>query len=413
MSSNKINFSKTSSFPNIKKGLISSITFDTCNKPLSINLCKVMLTNIENGIVRDGWWVISSHPLPDRYVRLSKGKESLERLLYNYGFMDNDLCVHYKSGKLTLIGNLKELEEKEVKIPRSAQNVIGIPQRTSNSGICWYAATCHAFFYCTELKEFIKTKTTDNVFKKMIDTCLESPSASEDLRKKLWNDFSFGDDVNQNPELDGQNGLSQFCILASKLDIPMYRFFIDEENTIKMSDAVKDQKKQLCNIRDTANSKEGILLVVRFYRGNHHSKHIPARKIMYKGRKFSLVSILMGSMDCGHQISAATRTVSRSESWRKWAITDSDASRYGIGPVHFKITDKESINKEKWWSNWRYMVPVTMFGNNRMCDLSPQNHPTKSLENMQSSFRGSSSVRDNNIVGDLNADFIYFAPPQI
>ena len=29
------------------------------------------------------------------------------------------------------------------------------------------------------------------------------------------------------------------------------------------------------------------------------------------------------------------------------------------------------------------MVPVTMFGNNRMCDLSPQNHPTKSLENLE------------------------------
>ena len=66
-----------------------------------------------------------------------------------------------------------------------------------------------------------------------------------------------------------------------------------------------------------------------------------------------------------------------------FSYTDSDASRYGIGPVHFKITDKESINKERWWSNWRYMVPVTMFGNNRMCDLSPQNHPTKSLENLE------------------------------
>jgi hypothetical protein len=248
------------------------------------------------------------------------------------------------------------------------------------------------------MRKYIKSKINDKYLNTLIDKCLESPSASEDLRRHLWFNYDFGDNVDQDPSLDGQNGLSQFCILASKLDIPIYRFFMDSGEIVEICSTVKDQKEKICPLR-APGASETHLLVVRFYRGNHYSMHIPPRRLRHNGVRYKLVSILMGSMHCGHQISAATRDLN----WRRWAITDSDASRFGIGPVHFHNTQKHATNVE-WWNDWRFMVPVTIFGSDEMCNLSPQNRPQKELESLQPKFRGA-----DDSLGQLNADFVYIS----
>jgi hypothetical protein len=427
----RIQFDASKPFPKIDSGIVYSISFDTCKDvDLRITLIKINSNSVADGFVADGWWKIWTPELPERYVRLSRGLTSIKRLILNYGFMDDRSCVHYRNGSLHVTQQLTDIAEKSPNVPRDAHAIGGIPQREVNSGICWWAATCHAFFYPHEMRKLFTSRLPDENMKQLVEKALESPEASEKLRERWWNEYAFGDRFGQPPHLDGQNGMSQFCIMMSKLDIPVLRFFIDGDNTVELTDPVKDQNGMVCPLRTKRKTRgEPRVLAVRFYRGNHQDKYIPPRILEHDGQSFALTSILMGSMDCGHQIGAAVRRVYADHSkaasrdsarytgarannhpilWRRWAIADADASRYGISPMHFHIQDKASDQVQNFWRYWRFMVPVTMFGSQRMCDLSPQNHPTKSLERLQHKFQGAASET----VGDLNADFIYLSLPS-
>jgi len=393
---NFFDFDNSSNFPVINNAIVYSAKFETCKEnKLTLKIVKVIENSVENGIVKNAWWIIITPNLPDRFVNLYSGLKSLERLLKNYGFSDTTGCVHYKKGKLYTVEKVSDIEECTLNVPKSCQNILGIPQRVYNSGICWYAATCFAFFYCDQMRNFLTSKMKDTKLVDYCNQCLKSSEISERLREKLWYDYAFGDKIGQNPEWDGQNGLSQFCIIASKLDIPVLRFFVSNEKIVKLKDPVYDQKRNLCKIRDKLQHvNEKHILVIRFYKGDHHTKFKPMRRFYYCGRKYKLCSMLLGSMHCGHQIGASCYNLK----WDRWAVSDSDASMFGIGPVHFHTNTTDCKQKEKWWSHWRHMIPLTIFGSQKsFCDLSPHNRPTGEFENK-------STVSD---VGDLNLDLIY------
>ena len=387
---------KDSKTPYVNNGLVLSVVFETCKSHLSINLCKIIDKSMKNGVVEDGWWKITTESLPDRFVRLSSGFESLKRFIENYGFTDKTGCVHYKSGCLTILKDTTKFKESFVNVPTRVTELCGIPQRVENSGICWFSATCFAFFYCKQVYDLVTVNMNKNL-QKLCKQSLYNPKTAEELRRELWYKYAFGDDVNQSPELDGQNGCTQFCILASKFDIPVVRIFCSEAGMKKLTDPVKDQKKNSCPLRDP-KPNEKHLLILRFYRGNHHTVHKPMRRIVVNGKKYKLASMLLGSMHCGHQIGAASYKLK----WNRWAICDSDACMFGIGPIHFHSDNSTCRSKDEWWSHWRHMVPVTIFGSKRnLCDLSPHNKPTGELENKPS----------NSLVGELNLDLIYYYEP--
>lgn len=392
------NFDYNSNFPKIEDGIICSAEFETCkDNKLFLRMAKAISNKVNDGFIEKSWWVIITPNLPDRFVKLNKGKKSLERLLQNYGFSDKSGCVHYKKGKIYTVKCIKDIKPYHVDVPQQVLSINGIPQRLENSGICWYAATCFAFFFCKQLRELITVKMKDATLRSYCNECLRDTNISELLRRKLWYEYSFGDDVNQNPELDGQNGLTQFSILASKFDIPMKRFFVTDSSIVKLSEPVKDQKENICNIRDQLNYEgEPHILVIRFYRGNNHTTYKPMRRFFHNGIKYKLASMLLGSMHCGHQIGASSYDLS----WKRWAVSDSDASMFGIGPIHFCAKEEKCKQKDEWWSYWRHMVPLTVFGNQKQfCDLSPHNRPTGELENKPSTSD----------VGELNLDLIYIS----
>ena len=389
-------FQNSSSFPKINDGIVFAAKFATCkDNKLFLRIVKINDKKIEHGFVKSAWWIIQTPNLPNRYVKLYDGKRSVERLLQNYGFSDVSGCVHYNKGKVYTVESLSEIKECDVNVPKDCMNIVGIPQRLENSGICWYAATCFAFFFCNQLRNLITSKMNDKELISYCNKCLYSPEISEKLRRKLWYEYAFGDEIGQPPELDGQNGLSQFCILASKFDIPMIRFFVNNGKITRLTDPVYDQKKNFCSVRDKLNYKEEPhLLVIRFYRGDNHTKFKPMRRFVHGGVKYKLASMLLGSMHCGHQIGASSYNLM----WKRWAISDSDASMFGMGPVHFCTDTPNSNLKNEWWSYWRHMIPLTIFGSQKnFCDLSPHNRPTGELQNKP-------KVSD---VGELNLDLIY------
>jgi len=364
---------------------ICEIQFDSCpNKKL---YCKLLQINTYGQ-----WWGIFASNLPDRFVCL-KNKDTIFDFVTKYGYMDDSECVNYKSGSFGIC-NRKEWRGSHADVIQSITDIYvpGIPQRTRYSGLCWYSAMCFAAFFTYDLKNIFIQNSKDNLLNKYIETCLYNSNDAEKLRRHLYYKYSLGDDPSQNPENDGQNGLSQLLILLAKLNIPFICLVAPNLSPIQFD--VIDQKKK----KIVLNNSTPLLLFVRCFR----TRWKPELKIKFRGHVYQLVSVLIGSEQCGHQIAAATCNSRIS----RWALADSDACRAGIGPVFWKVKShkNESYNQfvSRWWNAWSKMIPVTMFNSDSFCDFSPHNRSSCTLEAKMKK----TSCTDFN-AGLVNCDFIY------
>ena len=378
-------------FPEIT-GAISRVTFDACGGSLTCRPVHV----IEGGKPpKDAWWAIETEGMPTRYVRLFDGARSLKRFLQNYGFMDRNACVSYRKGTIHLANCTVNRAETDFKPCDRFADVKGVPQRSSRSGICWYAATCFVMFFSKQMRELLISRMQPDM-REDAQRCLKNAQASERLRHRLYYDYAFGDDPKQSPELDGQNGFSQLCILLTRLDIPTIRLFAPEMR--ELIDPISDQKGARHRLRSTPRDDEVCVLCVRCFRTHWRVK----RRIVYNGRRFCLTSVLIGSEHCGHQIGASTCDMRVC----RWALADSDASQHDIGPVFWNMPKTESESratfKERWWQMWSTLVPVTIFQSTEMCDLSPHNRATGSIRTGDAS----------KAPGVVNTDCIYVSLPE-
>ena len=361
---------------------------------------------IKDGCFVDAWWRVEAPGLPTRHIRLIMGLKSVKRLVSRYGLLDNQGCMNVRDGCYSVdeIANVKAIlaENKGiVPIPPDVQQLTGIPQRQENSGICWFTSLCWCMFFNPSMRAHLISKFPAKL-KQLAEKCLSDPDAAEKMREILWHEYQFGDEIGQAPELDGQNGVTQFMILAGKFDIPVIRFFVDKDAVCHLiEDPVEDQEGTIVPIRENAEPNEPHIMIFRFRRGNHTDKRLrPARRIRYRGRKYRLTGLMLGSEHCGHQTSAAARD----DSWRHWAMTDSDARRYGICATHWSV-DTEKADYESWWRFWRFVIPVTNF-HGGVCDLAPHNRPLGELETAQASYRG---VAESETAGLLNVDYMYLS----
>ena len=105
---------------------------------------------------------------------------------------------------------------------------------------------------------------------------------------------------------------------------------------------------------------------------------------------------------------------------RRWAVSDSDARRYGICPLHWQTerskseaSDDRAAATERWWSLFRYMIPSIYFQQG-LCDMSPHNRPVDELASMPENRKHvhvTSNVAQSKSpdAGMLNVDLVYFA----
>lgn len=384
-------------FPSDVEGLITRVEFAGC-RPGSL-VCRLVKVNSgeRKGVARDAWWVIESRGgkrRPARFVRLRRGAESLRRFTQNYGYSDGDGCVHFRSGRI-VSGDLANIPLPEM--TRFEHDAQGVPQRLKNSGMCWFAATCFASFFCTEFREVLLSKF-DACLRPLCEQSLLNPDAAEALRQKLYYEYHFGDDPRQAPELDGQNGFAQLCILLQRFDIPTLRVFAPD--MVRLTDPIVDQRKESHQLREEPVEGENHLICIRCFR----TKYTPRRRLRYGGRTYRLVSVLIGSEHCGHQIAVSTRNMRVC----RWAVADSDASRHGIGPMFFQFRREPgecmADFSRRWWDSITNSIPVTVFERSTLCDLSPENRKTGYLQK---------KVKEDDRAGVVNSDFIYLHIPAV
>lgn len=409
------------------------VRFDTCSESLlSMQVHRVVDRTLDDrGVPKDAWWAISdAAKLPERYCRL-RGGAAVERMLSSYGLIDGNGCLNSGSGTCEYadwcgVDVVPSADDDDSDgVWKVIGDRMGVPQRLENSGNCWFSAVCFALFLNDELREHIAAHLPRKLAE-LCGACLQDPAAAEELRKRLWFDYAFGDKWGQNPALDGQNGAAQVCVLAAQTGLPVARFFVDDEGAVhRIRKPVVDQRGNHHALTHApSDPRDPHVLMFRFHRGEHgtDARKKPARRVTYRppnearARRYRLVSMLIGSEHCGHQISAAAPT----RSWRSWAFADSDQRRHGIGPMCFRVSDEDMdairvpseprpSARDKWWQIFRMMNPVTYFSRG-YCDLSPHNLPSDAIQRTDPSqpHGGTCQYRKSG-GGMVNVDFVYFS----
>ena len=372
-------------YPRVNERMATSIHYNTCDKSLKIK----RLHTDDN----TSWYGIYTPGIPTRYVQLS-GVDAMDKFVRNYGYLDGKGCVNHRD-KIVEYNEAPVLDSK-FNINPYHRKVNGVPQRVYNSGLCWYCALCFVLFFSHAMRKFILSYLPADL-QELARKCLFDAEIAEKLRRQLYDTIAFGDKPDQPPEKDGQNGIGQFFIMAAKFDIPVTRLLAP--TLVEMTEPIKDQTGEYHAIQRTVpHDGESGMLVVRCFR----TQWKPTRRIMWKNKRYRLVGIMIGSEECGHQIGVSTRT---NCNITQWALSDSDASQHGIGPMFWNIPrsrdETRQQYKNRWHAAWDKLIPVTMFGSGReqFCNLSPNNSNHLSTSSSKTS------------PGLVNPDYIYLHVP--
>lgn len=370
-----------------KSKLIVEIKYDTCS---SSTVCKMLLQTKEGQ-----WWGIFSPDLPIRFVCM-RDENAVKYFAKHYALLESSECIN-DNGRFGLSTTFKPDPTFEPIVNSiKAHYAHGIPQRTQNSGLCWYSAMCFACFYCIQMRDLVKMHSNDDKLNSLIDECLSVPKRAEELRHYLYYKYHIGDDPKQSPEKDGQNGLSEYLVLCAKLGIPCIRLFAPNLSTF--NDNISDKKGNVVSITKPMKNKPS-LLVVRCFR----TKWKPPFRLVHDGILYKMVSVLIGSEHCGHQIGASTCNGHIC----RWACSDADARKEGIGPIFWKVRRTQSETQDefitRWWDIWGRIIPLTLFNSGSFCDFSPHNRATCTMN------KNNTSTCNSFDAGIVNSDFMYMS----
>lgn len=371
---------------------ISNVQFETCpGTAFRIRLHGIIGSSEvdEHGMSENSWWIIECPNLPKRAVRLYNGGRSMSELLRRYGFQDASGCVNHKRARLTY-SSCEDCKERNPPpwIPMSVTNSSGIPQFYPRSGVCWFAAMCGTSFINPDMKNLIESHVSDEDLKRSFSNCNFDRNTAEHLRKRLWYEFSVGDDVENPPEMDGRNGFAEFCAMCAQFGVPMRRYRERGGKLIRMDNRVVDRRNRTHYLREPQNNETHIL-ALRFQDGDHTNRFPVQRRVRIGDQHYRLCGFYAGQMKCGHQMGVTSPT----GSWRDWVIVDADLHKDGISPIFVRFDGPEWL--EKWWNAWRDLMHVTKFGagTSEFCNLSPWNPTNTSLD----IYRGTTGPGTNSL----------------
>lgn len=341
------------------------------------------------GVPKDAWWMLRCDNLPDRTFRIWKGSWGLHQLLRRHGFLDDRSCLNHKTAFLKYASTTEPLPHESLHIPKEAQHLVGVPQFSPTSGVCWFATLCWTTFAQQDVRTLVSPHLPSTL-QEPARRCLEDPDAAKSLRNLLWHDYKIGDDVTLDPKHDGRNGFNEFFFLCSTFDIPLVSFTLEGER-FRRDFQMRDRFSKVHRLR-SPSPQERHLLVLRYNRAEHHERYPARRRVRIHGVRYRLVGFYIGQGKCGHQVGVAVQN-----NWRQCSITDADLHKIGCGPIHFYIQE-EGCTDRRWWKVWDDIMHVTKFADNQVCNLSPHNRKDTYLDR----YRGSDA-------GSVNMDFLYMS----
>lgn len=338
------------------------------------------------GVPFDAVWRISATGVTDRFLRLKGGLRTLAQLLSKYLILDGTFCpftfnvresLEYlaRDVSYTHIQNRHKRDlawsceilplcagPSTIEAPAEAQ-IMGIPQRTLKSGLCWYGSMWYAVLTPRVLRRVFRfyTRVADPVIAQLIDSILLSPSAAERVRRRLYQVYSIGDNPDQNPELDGQNGYKQLAFLFDALRIP-YRTYLWDRSmvVVLLHDGVPP---------NGGRARPDTIIAGLRCPFNHR---VPPFTFTEDGYTFELQSGLIGNQECGHQTA-----LSRCADGSWWSAYDTDLVTLDVGPISFKVDDSDPM--EMWATYERTTFVTKQTSSTKFCDMNAVNRTQDAL----------------------------------
>lgn len=376
--------------------LLKKVVIEGCDESsqLVIELVKCVTTQIEEQCCKDGIWRIQTPGSPHRLVRLFNGNTSIVELLNRYSFNDVNGCSYTENGSDVILHNLAVNARKVgISIPRAERGLksrfskrfyctelpvlinesearilktVGMPQRTAQSGICWFGSLIWALVRPSQgfatFCHHVKDKSLVAAFK----DSLNGLDKAETLRRRIFDEMRLGDDpVNTLPQDEGQNGFTVFTCMCSRLGVPVTTLVYNKGELHPFAHDFPDADEVPVPAPRAAKPHEPALLGIRV----HRSHWKPKKVMQHANLTYYLQGAMIGSELCGHQCSLAR---SANDTYHFY---DSDGVRLGIGPICFQA------GEEDFWNCLQYVLP---YSNNtdtsKFCDFSPHNRsPLKVL----------------------------------
>lgn len=428
--------------------VVVRVEIDGCGEASKDRLVLQMMwphaSAVKKQFVQDSVWRLSVPGLPSRYVRLSDGEHSLRTLLEKYTFTDASGCAYSMHPNQQIADNwahnaqkigapsvdtqavyaaLKKKRDRSVRwltadaaevrryvqspespeIDRCHFNTKGIAQLSATSGICWYSSMWFAILSPPKLRAHIYSHLEQRSKKcehcayllRHLPKILNSQTESEAVRRYLYEALSIGNCPDQAPEEDGENGGSMATLVCGAIRIPMR---VALAPWLKPADVpIKDAKGREAALPPVPGENERDILMVRTYR----TRWAASETLAWGGRRYILMSMLIGSEHCGHQIGVA-----RSCEDDTWAISDSDGIRKGVLPMCFR-----KPTGTKWATLAPKMVPYSnATSESEFCDMAPGGrHPLQTLHDTLKAQGLDAIARRIETSGKdlINVDYIY------
>lgn len=379
---------------------IRRIEVDGCKNGhrMVIEARRLLTLQIGNdGIPQDAIWRIHTAGSPTRVVRLFRGYESLHHLLEKYSFNDAFGCMYTRNPSATVLQNLRANAQKagipfdeirkvggkrQIRLLRgklppmasrgaaAAAMVMGVPQRSLNSGICWWSAVCFAVMRPPLMREAVLVQLKDHAHfshhAPLWAESLQRPAVAEELRRTIYTEMGLGDKPGIPEEDEGQNGFAVWSMYASKTKMPLIALAVINGELRNINESALDGNgAYVPPPRELALLHEPCMLCIRV----HRNYYTPPMQLIHKGRTFVLQSCLIGSEWCGHQCALARGDQNI------WHYMDSDAGRCAIGPFSFRL------DEGRFWEDLQYVLPSSNHSStSKFCDMAPHNRSPFELQ---------------------------------
>lgn len=362
------------------------------------------------GVPMDAVWRIAGSNAPDRYLRIKGGIHTLQKLLSTYLIMDGTFCPftfnmqnsierlasdvqythergHHRRDQMWSCELLPVCAHSRTSHPRESL-IMGIPQRTLKSGLCWYGSMWYAVLTPRALRRTFRkfAHASDPAVARALDEILQSPATAEHVRRHLYATYSIGDDPDQDPRLDGQNGYKQLTSVFDALGVPHRTYVLHKGGAVV---PVKEEGAVDVRFGDDGSADVAIAGLRCPY--NHR---VPPFSFDADGYTFELQSGLVGNQECGHQTA-----LSRCSDGSWWSAYDADLVTMDVGPISFRMTDKDPLLM---WAAYEKSTLVSKrTASTKFCDMNAVNRTQEALVQMMDGAEPSTRL------ARVHADWLY------
>ena len=359
--------------------LVAVVTKNACSLPLTIRPRASARASRHDPkcVPGDAWWKIEAHGVPTKWLRITTGASGLESLLRRYAFTDAQACVHNAPHEPSRHNATAEYGPSSAH-SGSSPRPLGVARDEGRAPVLRAVGQLlvHGRLHCPlravdrprdGRREALAAAARgaararpDRDWTRLCARCLYDREAARSVREALWQDFAIGDDVNQKPELDGQNGCDQLLLLCDAIGL-----------TVRVLELAPGSDVAFRKTRGPpACPDEPHLLVVRLQDAPRTTMLPPRMHLSDEpGVWYTQEGMLLGNIECGHQVGTARC------GGDLWCFSDADSHWHGCGPMFMQVPTAGGARA--YWERWKTAVPHTRFGPGRAkpCPLNPHNMP--------------------------------------